>query len=47
MKHIDDYSYTIVKDQDRNIVGVLVRYKSNPAVLIPLIDIILLMEKII
>lgn len=46
-KRIDKYSYTVVKDQSRNIVGVLVRFENEKAVLIPLIDIILLTEKIV
>lgn len=44
---IDDYTFYVVKDSDRNIIGVLVRYKNKKAVFIPLIDIILQMEKII
>ena len=44
---IDGYSYSVVKDSERNIVGVLVRFQNQKAVLIPLIDIILLMEKIV
>lgn len=47
MRYIDGYSYTVIKDSDRNILGVLVRYENNKAILIPLIDIILLMEMIV
>lgn len=47
MKVQNDYTYTIIKDKDRNIVGILVRYKYEHAVLIPLIDIILELEKIV
>lgn len=43
----NDYTYSVVKDSDRNIVGVLIRYKNENAIIIPLIDIILLMEKIV
>ena len=41
------YSYNIVKDKDRNIIGLVVRFGNEKAVFIPLIDIILQMEKII
>lgn len=41
----DNYSYEIVKDKERNIIGLLIRYKNNEAIIIPLIDIILQMEK--
>lgn len=47
LRKIDKYTYTVVKDSDRNIVGVLVRYENEKAVLIPLIDIIMIMEKIV
>lgn len=43
----NDYTYEIIKDRDRNIIGLLIRYKNNEAIIIPLIDIILQMEKII
>ena len=43
----DNYNYEIVKDKERNIIGILIRYKNNEAIMIPLIDIILQMEKII
>lgn len=43
----DNYKYEIVKDKERNIIGILIRYKNNEAIIIPLIDIILQMEKII
>lgn len=46
-RKIDKYTYNVVKDQERNIVGILVRFDNQPAVVIPLIDVILLMEKII
>lgn len=45
MRTENNYSYTIVKDKDRNIIGVLVRFKNEKAIIIPLIDIILQMEK--
>ena len=41
------YSYNIVKDKDRNILGLVVRFSNEKAIFIPLIDIILQMEKII
>lgn len=44
---IDNYRYSVVKDHERNIIGVVVRYDNERAVLIPLIDIILMMEKIV
>ena len=47
LREIDNYTYTVVKDKDRNIIGILVRYSNEKAVIIPLIDIILMMEKII
>lgn len=47
MRTEENYSYTIVKDTDRNIIGVLVRFKNEKAIIIPLIDIILQMEKIL
>lgn len=47
MKTQNGYSYTVIKDKQRNIIGILVRYEENRAVVIPLIDIILEMEKII
>lgn len=46
-REIDKYKYTVVKDHERNIIGVVVRYDNERAVLIPLIDIILMMEKIV
>ena len=46
-RNIDKYKYSVVKDNERNIIGVLVRYENERAVIIPLIDIILMMEKII
>ena len=42
-----DYTFSVVKDRERNIIGILVRYKHRDAIIIPLIDIILQMEKII
>lgn len=42
-----NYSYNVIKDTDRNIIGILVRYEGEKAIIIPLIDIILQMEKII
>ena len=42
-----DYTFSVVKDRERNIIGILVRYKCKDAIIIPLIDIILQMEKII
>lgn len=44
---IENYTYSVIKDSDRNILGILVRFKNERAVMIPLIDIILLMERII
>ena len=44
---IDNYRYSVVKDNERNIIGIVVRYDNERAVLIPLIDIILMMEKIV
>ena len=41
------YTFSVVKDRERNIIGILVRYKYEEAILIPLIDIILQMEKVI
>lgn len=41
-----NYTYSIIKDSERNIIGILVRYKNERAVMIPLIDIILQLEKI-
>ena len=41
------YSFSVVKDRERNIIGILVRFQKEEAVLIPLLDIILQMEKII
>lgn len=46
-RKIDSYTYSVVKDNERNIIGVLVRFGNERAVIIPLIDIILMMEKII
>ena len=46
-RKIDDYTYSVVKDNERNIIGVLVRFDNERAVIIPLIDIILMMEKIV
>lgn len=43
----NEYHYEIIKDKDRNIIGLLIRYKNYEAIIIPLIDIILQMEKII
>ena len=42
-----NYTYSIVKDTERNIVGILIRYQNEKAILIPLIDIILQLEKIV
>lgn len=47
MKTQNGYSYAVIKDKERNIIGILIRYEDNRAVIIPLIDIILEMEKII
>lgn len=47
MKTQNGYSYTVIKDKDRNIIGILIRYEDNRAIVIPLIDVILEMEKII
>ena len=41
-----DYTYNVVKDKERNIIGILVRYKYEPAIFIPLLDIILRLEKL-
>ena len=46
-RKIDLYTYSVVKDNERNIIGILVRFENERAVIIPLIDIILMMEKII
>lgn len=46
-RKINDYTYSVVKDSERNIIGVLVRFDNEKAVIIPLIDIILMMEKIV
>ena len=46
-RKIDEYTYSVVKDNERNIIGILVRFDNERAVIIPLIDIILMMEKII
>lgn len=46
-RKINDYTYSVVKDSERNIIGVLVRFDNERAVIIPLIDIILMMEKIV
>lgn len=46
-RKIDDYTFTVIKDQKKNIIGIVVRFKNEKAVFIPLIDIILIMEKII
>lgn len=43
----NEYHYEIIKDKDRNIIGLLIRYKNYEPIMIPLIDIILQMEKII
>ena len=43
----DNYTYSVVKDSERNIVGILIRYQNERAILIPLIDIILQLEKIV
>lgn len=42
----NDYTYNMVRDCERNIIGVMVRYKSENAIIIPLIDIILQTEKL-
>lgn len=42
----DKYTYRVVKDHDRNIIGILVRYDTERAIIIPLIDIILQLEKL-
>lgn len=47
MKTQNGYSYSVIKDKQRNIIGILIRYEENKAIVIPLIDIILEMEKII
>lgn len=47
MKTQNGYSYSVIKDKERNIIGILIRYEDNRAIIIPLIDIILEMEKII
>lgn len=47
MKTQNGYSYAVIKDKERNIIGILIRYEDNRAIMIPLIDIILEMEKII
>ena len=47
MKKDGKYTYTVIKDTERNIIGILVRYDCEKAIIIPLIDIILLMEKIV
>lgn len=47
MKEYNQYTYAVVKDKDRNIIGILIRFKNEHAIMIPLIDIILEMEKII
>lgn len=47
MKTQNGYSYAVIKDKERNIIGILIRYEDNRAIVIPLIDIILEMEKII
>lgn len=41
------YTYRVIKDHDRNIIGILVRYGNNDAIVIPFIDIILQLEKIV
>lgn len=43
----DNYTYSIIKDSERNIIGILIRFKNERAIMIPLIDIILQLEKII
>lgn len=43
----DNYTYSIIKDSERNIIGILVRFKNERAIMIPLIDIILQLEKIL
>lgn len=43
----DNYTYSVVKDSERNIVGILIRFQNERAILIPLIDIILQLEKIV
>ena len=47
MKTQNGYSYSVIKDKERNIIGILIRFEDNRAIVIPLIDIILEMEKII
>lgn len=47
MKTQNGYSYAVIKDKQRNIIGILIRYEENKAIVIPLIDIILEMEKVI
>lgn len=47
MKEFNQYTYAVIKDKDRNIIGILIRFKNEHAIVIPLIDIILEMEKII
>ena len=42
----NDYTYNIIRDRERNIIGVMVSYKCENAVIIPLIDIILQTEKL-
>ena len=41
----NDYTYFMAHDKDRNILGLVVRYKYKESIFIPLIDIILQMEK--
>ena len=47
MKTQNGYAYAVVKDKERNIIGILIRFEDNKAIVIPLIDIILEMEKIV
>lgn len=45
MRKQGDYTYTVVRDKDRQIIGLLLRHKNDESIIIPLIDIILLLEK--
>ena len=47
MKTQNGYTYAVIKDKERNIIGILVRFEDRRAIVIPLIDIILEMEKIL
>lgn len=47
MRKQDFYTYTVIKDIDRNLICLIVRYRNEKAILIPMIDIFLLMEKML